>query len=79
MQNVLDYLKNEIKLNDKDVVVVGVSTGPDSMVLLKLLCDLQEELKFKIVVAHVNHNVRIVSAEEALFLENYCHEHNLFF
>ncbi len=79
MQNVLDYLKNEIKLNDKDVVVVGVSTGPDSMVLLKLLCDLQKELKFKIVVAHVNHNVRIVSAEEALFLENYCHEHNLFF
>ena len=80
MQEVTNYLRNILKLNSKDTIVVGVSAGPDSMTLLYILNKLKDDLKFKIVVAHVNHNIRVEeSREEAIFLENYCVERNLLF
>ena len=36
-------------------IVVGVSSGPDSMALLHML---QKNLKKEIICAHINHNVR---------------------
>jgi len=77
MKKVYDYLLNSIKLNGDDIIVVGVSAGPDSMALLYILEDLKKKLNFKIIVSHINHNVRKESNEEALFLEDYCNKHNL--
>ena len=56
-------------------VVVGVSAGPDSMCLLNLL----EQKTNKIVVCHINHNIRKQSIIEANYLKDYCKEHNLIF
>lgn len=39
-------------------VVVGVSGGVDSMVLLHMLDRLKEDLRLKLTVAHINHNLR---------------------
>ena len=72
MDKVYEYLLNKIKLNKDDIIVVGVSAGPDSMALLYILNELRQKIGFKIVVAHVNHNVRVESKEEAEFLKNYC-------
>ena len=47
------------------------------MALLYILNDLRKKIGFKIVVAHVNHNVREESKEEAEFLNNYCNENNI--
>lgn len=77
MKKVYDYLLNSIKLKQEDVVVIGVSSGPDSMALLHILKDLSNKINFKIIVAHVNHNVRNESNEEAIFLEDYCIKNNL--
>lgn len=77
MDKVYDFLLNKIKLTDKDIIVVGVSAGPDSMALLHILDDLKKKIGYKIVVAHVNHNVREESKEEAEFLRNYCTTHNI--
>jgi len=62
-------------INFDNYVVVGVSSGPDSMCLL----DLIQKKTNKIVVCHINHNVRKESHEEELFLKKYCDEHNLIF
>ena len=56
-------------------VVVGVSAGPDSMCLLNLL----EQKTNKIVVCHINHNIRKQSIIEENYLKGYCKEHNLIF
>ena len=56
-------------------VVVGVSAGPDSMCLLNLI----EQKTNKIVVCHINHNIRKQSIIEENYLKDYCKEHNLIF
>ena len=79
MDLVLDFLKKKLKLNNNDKIVIGVSSGPDSMFLLNLLLQLKKELKFTIIVAHINHKVRIESEEEEIFLKNYCLDNDVIF
>jgi len=45
-------------LTQGDRVVVGVSGGVDSMVLLRLLDGLREDFKLSLIVAHINHGLR---------------------
>lgn len=65
------------KLNDK--IVVGCSTGPDSMALVDMLLKIREKYNLSIIVAHVNHNVREESYEEADFLKSYCFSNKLIY
>ncbi len=79
MDRVLDFLINSVKLMKNDIIVIGNSGGPDSMFLLNALLKIRDEYNLKIVCAHVNHNVRVESDSEQLFLMNYCKEHNVLF
>ena len=79
MDKVYDYLLKKIKLKVDDIIVVGVSAGPDSMALLYILNEIKKKIGYKIVVAHVNHNVRVESYEEAEFLKEYCEKNNIVF
>lgn len=71
----LDLSKYNIKNND--YIVVGVSGGSDSVALLDLLLNSIDHSK--IVVAHVNHHVRIESDIEEEYLKNFCLEKNIIF
>ncbi|MFA7064813.1 MAG: tRNA lysidine(34) synthetase TilS [Bacilli bacterium] len=73
MKETIDFIK-KLNINDK-YVVLACSYGPDSMVLLNLL---QKE-NLNIVVAHVNHKLRVESDEEELLLSEYCLKNNLIF
>lgn len=56
-------------------VVIAVSTGVDSMVLLHLL---EKSLGHeRVIVAHVNHELRKQSTQEETYLQNYCQQHAL--
>ena len=79
MDKVYDFLLNKIKLNKNDIIVIGVSAGPDSMALLYILNELKHKIGYKIVVAHVNHNIRVESVEEADFLKEYCAKNDIIF
>lgn len=78
MKESYNYLLN-YGFKDNDYVVVGVSGGIDSMTLLHLLISLRKQIKINIVCAHVNHNLRIESEEEKIFVENYCKDNNIIF
>lgn len=67
------------KFNKNDRIVVGCSTGPDSMALVDMLLKIRKKYNLCIIIAHVNHNVRRESIEEEHFIKNYCLENNLFF
>ena len=78
MEEVYQFLLKEIKKYN-ETIVIGVSGGPDSMAILHLLSRLRDEIDIKIICAHVNHNVREESADEAKNLEKYCDNHQITF
>ena len=77
MDHVYSFIKN-LNINGK-TIVAAVSGGPDSMLLLDVLLSLRDKLDIKIVVAHVHHNLRKESDDEAIEVEKYCKENNLIF
>lgn len=77
MKKVIEFLKKTIDKNTS--LVVACSGGPDSMCLLDLVTKLKDELNLNIIVAHVNHKLRIESEEEAKMVENYAKENNITF
>lgn len=77
MQEVITYLNKLMSNGDK--IVVAVSGGPDSMFLLDVLQKIRKSKTFDIVVAHVNHNVRRESYEEAECVKEYCEKNNMIF
>lgn len=71
------HLKRGRFFTKNDRVVVAVSTGVDSMVLLALLQELPVNIRPQIIVAHVNHRLRKQSEEEERFIREYCNAHQL--
>lgn len=58
-------------------VLVAVSTGVDSMVLLQLILRLPAAQRPAITVVHVNHQLRQQSQTEAAFLRRWCADRHL--
>jgi len=79
MKEVYTFLEKTLCLVKEDTIVAGVSAGPDSMALLYILSDLRKKNGYKIVIAHINHNVRKESYEEAEFLKKYCDDNDIVF
>ena len=70
-------IEDHFTFRNGDKIVIGCSTGPDSMSLLDMLLKVRNKYNLSIIVAHVNHNVRKESYEEAEFIKKYCEENNL--
>src|SRR4030042_1676165 len=60
-------LQQECNLHVENLLLVGVSGGPDSLCLLHLL----HALGYPIIAAHVNHAVRPEAAEESRLVKQY--------
>jgi tRNA(Ile)-lysidine synthase len=68
----MNELQKEVKktiqeyrlISPGDLVIAGVSGGPDSLTMLHILKELQTVLNFKLHVAHVDHSFRGKEAEE---------------
>ncbi|WP_367342504.1 tRNA lysidine(34) synthetase TilS [Limosilactobacillus sp.] len=80
MTDIFNRMKRDLLgdrfFNRTPVVIVAVSTGVDSMVLLTMLQKMGTACP-RIVVAHVNHELRDQSREEESFLKDYCRQHHL--
>ena len=72
-------IEDSFSFNKNDIIVVGCSTGPDSMALVDMLLKIKEKYQLQLIVAHVNHNVRKESYDEAIFMKEYCTKNNLLF
>lgn len=67
---ILDTLKKSIQ--PADTIIAGISGGPDSVFLLHLL----KKLPIKIIVAHVNHQLRKEADADQTFVAKLC-THNV--
>lgn len=73
-QRVLETIKKYELIENGNTIVIGVSGGPDSMALLNIFYQLKQSKKIecKIIVAHVNHGIRIEAEEETEYVEHFC-------
>jgi tRNA(Ile)-lysidine synthase len=68
---VLDFIQRYSLISPEEIVVVGVSGGADSVCLLHVLAKCQKELRIKLHVAHLNHQLRGVESEaDAEYVSN---------
>lgn len=74
----IDIEKNFV-FHKNDIIVIGCSTGPDSMALLDMLLSVRKKNDLSIICAHVNHNVRKQSLEELKFIDKFCKEKDITF
>lgn len=72
-------IDKSFKFNKDDIIVVGCSSGPDSMALVDMLLKIRKKYNLMIVIAHVNHNVRKQSYDEAIYIKEYCNDNDLMF
>lgn len=79
MEEVYNFIRNDIGLKPDDAIVIGVSGGPDSMALLYVMNEFKKVMGLKLICAHINHNVRKESDQEKIDLENYCKKNNIIF
>lgn len=67
-------------LSTGDTVVVGVSGGADSMLLLSYLLSVKDEYSLDIIVANVEHGIRgQESVDDSSFVEQFCRDNSVRF
>lgn len=78
LSKVLQNLRSHRLIAKGDAVLVAVSGGVDSMVLLDILRRLAGAEGFTLVVAHFNHQLRGRASElDEELVKNYCSQHGL--
>lgn len=62
----------------RELVLLAVSGGADSMCLLTLMAELAHTHDFSIAVVHFNHHLRGAESDrDARFVDTYCRSHNI--
>lgn len=72
LPSVTAYMQAHQMVSPGDRIVVGVSGGADSMVLLHILCQCRDSLGLELVVAHLNHDLRPEADQEEEMVQQVC-------
>ncbi|OIJ17532.1 tRNA lysidine(34) synthetase TilS [Anaerobacillus alkalilacustris] len=74
------FIKKHSLLLNGEIVIVGVSGGPDSIALLHFLKEQEHSYNLTLVAAHVNHMLRKEEAElDYMFVQQFCAESGIAF
>jgi tRNA(Ile)-lysidine synthase len=72
------YIRDHNLIVPADKIVLALSGGMDSVVLLHLFLLLQKEIDFSFVAAHLDHGIRgESSAEDSLFVQQLCDDNKI--
>ena len=74
-KEVLAYIRKYHMISPGEICLVGLSGGADSVCLLLLLAEFQEELQCFLQAVHINHRIRGAEAErDAFYCRKLCQE-----
>ena len=81
IDKVLNTIKKYHLIETGDILVLGVSGGPDSMTMIDILLKIKQtkQIAFHFVVAHVNHMIREEAIEDEEYVKNYCIKNDIQF
>lgn len=80
MENkVLNTINKNKLIQDKDIVIIGVSGGPDSICMLDILLKIKKakKINFEIIVSHINHKIREEADSDQKYVEDYCKKNQI--
>lgn len=72
MQSAVEKTLQKAGVKAGDALVVAVSGGVDSLVLLHLVCHIAERMAIRPVVCHINHQMRAEAGEDADYVARLC-------
>ena len=72
LEKVKETVKKYNLIEAGDKIVLGVSGGPDSTAMLVCLYELSKEMKFEIVVCHINHGIRENAKSDEEYVKDFC-------
>lgn len=76
--DILKIVENTVKkhrlIDENDRVLVALSGGSDSALLIRVLCGLSERLGFTVAAAHINHQLRDTADRDEEFCKELCRE-----
>ena len=82
-EEILKVIRKYNLIENGDRLVLGVSGGPDSMCMLDVLNNIKNNpdinMKFSIVVAHINHMIRAEADSDEQYVREYCEKNNIDF
>ena len=74
------YVRRHRLVEERDKILIAVSGGVDSVVLLKLFLEIREKWKLSLSVAHLNHGLRGESADrDESFVKDLTHHFGIAF
>lgn len=76
-QKIMNYISKYELLHQGDTIVVGVSGGADSIMLLDFLNSQKDYYGIHLKVAHVHHGIRKEADEEQRYVETLCQQLDL--
>ena len=80
---VLKTIQKYTLIKNGDILVLGVSGGPDSITMLDILNEIKNDdkinLNFEIIVCHINHMIREEANEDEEYVKKYCNKKNIQF
>ena len=74
LRRVSEYISRHRLIAAGDLVVVGVSGGPDSVALLHMLLQMRESTGFQVHAAHLHHGLRAEADQDQDLVEAICQE-----
>lgn len=77
MQSVQKTINKYRMFKENEIVGVACSGGVDSISLLNFLNAIKDEYDIEVVAINVDHSIREESAEDSLFVQNFCKEKNI--
>ena len=75
--NIQNFITKHALIERNNIIVVGLSGGPDSVFLLYFLASLREKYNLKLIAAHLNHEWRKEAAQEQKDCEQLAHTLNI--
>ena len=77
IENVLKKIRDSKLVNDGQIIILGLSGGPDSLCLLDALIRISKNINLMIVPVHINHKLRKNADKEQKHIEEICEGYDI--
>lgn len=76
-KNIEEFCNRENLISPDQTIIIGLSGGPDSVLLLYFFLSIQKKYNLRLVAAHVDHGWRAESQYDAKFCKELCEQFNI--